>query len=107
MVLICFTSAEGDIEVELLGCTRTSAFSDRTHTGTGIMNLLTKTLKISDSNARCDSRTGLRCAHVAASSRDHLMVHEGGSRRVHRGMFLTCMVSDRAYTGFTGTRLDE
>ena len=108
MVLICFTTAEGDIEVELLGCTRTSAFSDATHTGTGIMNLLTKTLKISDSNARCDSRTGLRCAHyVPASSRDPLKVHEAESRSVHRGMFLTCMVSDRAYSGFTGTRLDE
>ena len=107
VVLICFTSAQGDIEVELLGCTRTSAFSDATHTGTGIMNLLTKTLQISDSNARCDSTTGLRCAHVPASSRDPLKVHEAESRSVHRGMFLTCMVADRAYTGFSGTRLDE
>ena len=103
VVLICYTSAEGDIEVELLGCSRCGSRSDAAGTGQGILELLTKTLKISDSNARCDSRTGLRCEYVAASSQGH----EGESgRRVQRGMFLSCMPADRAYVGRTGTGLD-
>ena len=59
VVLICFTSAEGDIEVEFLGCSRCGTRSDAETTGQGILELLKKTLKISDGNARCTSRTGL------------------------------------------------
>ena len=103
VVLVCCTSAEGDIEVEYLGCSRCGSRSDAAGSGQGIWELLQKTLKISDSNAVCNSRTGLRLAHVAASSQDH----EGESgRRVLRGMFLTSMPVDRAYTGRTGIKLD-
>ena len=76
VVLICFTSAEGDIEVEYLGCSRCGSRSDAAGSGQGIWELLKKTLKISDSNAVCNSRTGLRLAYVAASSQDH----DGGKR---------------------------
>ena len=71
VVLICFTSAEGDIEVEYLGASRCGSRSDATGTGKGILELLEKTLKISDSNAVCYSSTGLPFAFVAASSQGH------------------------------------
>ena len=68
-----------------------------------MLELLNKTLKISDSNALCSSRRGLglpEVANVAASSR----VHEG--RRVQRGVFLTSICVDRAYSGRTGSGAD-
>ena len=74
VVLICFTSAEGDIEVEFLGCSRCGSRSDAADTGQGILDLLKKTLKICDSNAVCKSSTGLRLENCAASSQ----AHEGG-----------------------------
>ena len=65
-----------------------------------MLELLNKTLKISDSNALCSSRRGLRLpevANAAASSQGH----EG--RRVQRGVFLTSICVDRAYSGRTGS----
>ena len=103
VVLVCYTSAEGDIEVEYIGCSRCGARSNAADTGQGVLELLNKTLKISDSNALCESRRGLRLsevANVAASSQDR----EG--RRVQRGVFLTSMPVDRAYSGRTGSGAD-
>ena len=65
-----------------------------------MLELLNKTLKISDSNALCNSRRGLglsEAANVAASPQGH----EG--RRVQRGVFLTSICVDRAYSGRTGS----
>ena len=103
VVLVCYTSASGDIEVEYLGCSRCGSRSGAADAGQGILELLKKTLKISDSNAVCNSRTGLRLANVDASSQDH---ERGSGQRVQRGMFLTSMPCDRAYVGRTGTGAD-
>ena len=68
-----------------------------------MLELLNKTLKISDSNALCNSRRGLglpEVANAAASSQGH----EG--RRVQRGVFLTSICVDRAYSGRTGSGAD-
>ena len=68
-----------------------------------MLELLNKTLKIGDSNALCNIRRGLglpEVANIAASSPGH----EG--RRVQRGVFLTSMPVDRAYSGRTGSGAD-
>ena len=103
VVCVCYTSAEGDMEVDYIGCSRCGTRSNAEGTGQGVLELLNKTLKISDSNALCSSRRGLglpEVANVAASSQGH----EG--RRVQRGVFLTSICVDRAYSGRTGSGAD-
>ena len=68
-----------------------------------MLEVLNKTLKISDSNALCESRRGLGLSEVANAAASP-QGHEG--RRVQRGVFLTSICVDRAYSGRTGSGAD-
>ena len=68
MVLVVFTNKEGKIAVHFLGCCRCGKTSTGEDVATGVMQLLERTLHITQRVSRCLSSRGLPLAVAAGSS---------------------------------------
>ena len=73
-VLVCYTSASGDIAVDYIGCVRCGSRSDAASTGRGVLDLLNKVLKVCEPNSACYSRRGLRLAAGGPAPREERLL---------------------------------
>ena len=95
IVLVIFTSHQGEFVVHFLGCARGGWSSTGEHTASGILKVLDDALGLSQSYSACKGSQGLP-----------LTASQGSPCEARRGMFLTSMPCDRAYCGETGNKAD-
>ena len=100
VVLVVFTSSEGEIETAFLGCSRCGPSSVGSAQAATIKEVLDEALQLSTRKARCRGSAGLPLEPVGA------LASVQGQTEVARGNFLCCIPCDRAYCGRTGTKAD-
>ena len=97
VVLVAYTSQDGDIMVDFLGCAHGGASSVGWEQARSVYSMLDRVLNVADATATCRGSVGLPLEPLASSR---------GQAAVRRGMFLACIPCDRAYCGKTGIGAD-
>ena len=97
VVLVAYTSQDGDIVVDFLGCAHGGASSVGWEQARSVYSMLDRVLNVADATATCRGSVGLPLEPLASSR---------GQAAVRRGMFLACIPCDRAYCGKAGTGAD-